>query len=198
MSKTRTLFYLLFKLTLCLCILSFNGSDPEAGKALSLKRQAELQALKSMQLNKLNWSDLMPKDYLPEIENFGYNWESKNQLLHKAQKTIPVVTELSGKEISLVGYVVPLSHDDKAIYEFLLVPFFGACIHVPPPPANQMVYVLPKYPLLIKESWDPIVINGLVLAETIASEYGKIGYVMNEAILTAYDKNDMPARQENH
>ena len=52
-----------------------------------------------------------------------------------------VVPELDGKRVSIGGYVVPLDFEATTVKEFLLVPFVGACIHVPPPPANQIIYV---------------------------------------------------------
>ncbi len=52
-----------------------------------------------------------------------------------------VVAELDGKRVKIGGYVVPLDFEATSIKEFLLVPFVGACIHVPPPPANQIIYV---------------------------------------------------------
>jgi len=48
---------------------------------------------------------------------------------------------LNGQTVRMPGYLLPLETEGLAIREFLLVPFVGACIHVPPPPANQMVYV---------------------------------------------------------
>ncbi len=53
----------------------------------------------------------------------------------------PVVAALDGQRVQIGGYVVPLDFDATTVKEFLLVPFVGACIHVPPPPANQIVYV---------------------------------------------------------
>jgi hypothetical protein len=52
-----------------------------------------------------------------------------------------VVAELDGKRVRIGGYVVPLDFESTTVKEFLLVPFVGACIHVPPPPANQIIYV---------------------------------------------------------
>ena len=53
----------------------------------------------------------------------------------------PWSQSLDGKRVHIGGYVVPLDFDATRVKEFLLVPFVGACIHVPPPPANQIVYV---------------------------------------------------------
>lgn len=48
---------------------------------------------------------------------------------------------LDGREVAIAGYVVPIQLLRGAVDEFLLVPTYGACIHVPPPPANQIVRV---------------------------------------------------------
>lgn len=53
----------------------------------------------------------------------------------------PTVSAMDGASVKLPGYVVPLEEVDGALTEFLLVPYFGACIHTPPPPANQIVFV---------------------------------------------------------
>lgn len=194
---TRALSFTLI-LSLLVLLLTGFGSDPEAGKTLSLKRQAKLNAFKAMNPVVLDWRALMPDDYFPEPQLFIFEVGPKSDLMAKALKDTPVVEDLAGQEISLAGYVVPLSGTEDAITEFLLVPNFGACIHVPPPPANQMIYVVPKYPLAYDESWDPIVINGALIAEGEMSEYGAAGYIMNNAILTPYNAEDMQQRQELH
>lgn len=55
-------------------------------------------------------------------------------------------TSLDGQTVRIPGYLLPLETEGVAVREFLLVPFVGACIHVPPPPANQMVYVKLDHP----------------------------------------------------
>jgi hypothetical protein len=58
-----------------------------------------------------------------------------------ARRLAPVVPELDGREAELSGFVVPLDGDGEATTELLLVPEYGYCIHVPPPPANQLILV---------------------------------------------------------
>jgi hypothetical protein len=48
----------------------------------------------------------------------------------------PTNPAVEGMKARLPGYVVPLDTQPAGIKEFLLVPYFGACIHSPPPPAN--------------------------------------------------------------
>lgn len=197
MRLTRAFSFVILTLLLTSLLTAFGG-DPESGRVLSLKRQANLNSFKSMNPVLLNWPELMPADYFPEPQLFVFEVGPKAALMAKALKTTPVVESLNGQEISLAGYVVPLVTTEDAISEFLLVPNFGACIHVPPPPANQIVYVVAKYPLPFEESWDPVVINGTLLSEAEMSEYGAAGYRMNDAILTPYSKEDMQKRQELH
>jgi hypothetical protein len=61
----------------------------------------------------------------------------------RAQSEV-VVDALDGQTIRMPGYVLPLEFDGTKVREFLLVPFVGACIHTPPPPANQIVHVRPE------------------------------------------------------
>ncbi len=68
-------------------------------------------------------------------------WLSERRLQPGAGGTPAVVTDLDGKHVRIGGYVVPLDFEATTVKEFLLVPFVGACIHVPPPPPNQIVYV---------------------------------------------------------
>ena len=53
-------------------------------------------------------------------------------------------TSVVGQKVRMPGYLLPLEMDGNLAVEFLLVPTVGACIHTPPPPANQIVFV--RYP----------------------------------------------------
>ena len=59
----------------------------------------------------------------------------------RQQRAYAVVEDLNGKQVRMPGYALPLEYSDKKITEFLLVPWVGACIHTPPPPPNQIVFV---------------------------------------------------------
>ncbi|MEQ9694412.1 DUF3299 domain-containing protein [Shimia sp. SDUM112013] len=75
--------------------------------------------------------------------------------------------ELVGKEIKLAGYVLPLEFNGLRATEFLLVPTVGACIHVPPPPANQMVYVTYPKGVELTGLYDPVWIEGPLESEIL-------------------------------
>lgn len=87
-----------------------------------------------------------------------------------------VVTELNGKRVKIGGYVVPLDFEATTVKEFLLVPFVGACIHVPPPPANQIVYVKTDKGFEIKDTFDPVTVTGTIKTETAFTGLADAGY----------------------
>jgi len=87
-----------------------------------------------------------------------------------------VVTSLNGKRVRIGGYVVPLDFESTTVKEFLLVPFVGACIHVPPPPANQIVYVKAGKGFEIGNAFDPVTVTGTIKTETAFTGLADAGY----------------------
>ncbi len=99
-----------------------------------------------------------------------------------------VVDELDGVMVKLPGFVVPLELDgDGDVKEFLLVPYFGACIHYPPPPPNQMVYVSAEDPFDIEMTWSPIWVTGELETDRKNSEFGAAEYSMAAANIEEYE-----------
>jgi hypothetical protein len=90
-----------------------------------------------------------------------------------------VVSDLNGKRVKLGGYVVPLDFEATTIKEFLLVPFVGACIHVPPPPANQIVYVKSETGFQIAGQFDPVWVTGTIKTETAFTGLADAGYSLD-------------------
>lgn len=83
------------------------------------------------------WEDLVPEGFNelapPAVQHNGE--------MSQLQPDAPVVDKFDGKRVKIPGFVVPLEGTPELTTEFLLVPYFGACIHVPPPASNQIVYV---------------------------------------------------------
>lgn len=78
----------------------------------------------------------------------------------REQQARAVVTDLDGRQVSMPGYALPLEYSDTKITEFLLVPWVGACIHSPPPPPNQIVYVKIESGFESKGLFSPVVVKG--------------------------------------
>ncbi|GAA5101369.1 hypothetical protein GCM10023338_17180 [Wohlfahrtiimonas larvae] len=86
---------------------------------------------------------------------------------------------LSGKNIAISGFVVPLEWDQASnISEFLLVPYYGACIHVPPPPKNQIIHVKLKEGLAGIQTMDNLTVLGRLNLDGNVSEYGESDYLL--------------------
>ena len=135
----------------------------------------------------LDWIDLVP-----EKERAQFNANQMPVLSHDgeaAQQTRvgAVREELNGSTVKIPGFVIPLEGDDKIITEFLLVPYFGACIHVPPPPPNQIVYVkLPKG-APIQQLWDVVYVVGTLKTLSISHDLAEVGYLLEGSSIEEYD-----------
>ena len=159
------------------------------------------------------WEDLMPEgeeERLVELYNEFYEeleaqWANAEQMsLSEAGAmgieegsaadfmpqigTFNTVAELDGASIRMPGYIVPLAFDERETYtEFLLVPYFGACLHSPPPPPNQIVYVTANPAVEIKSIYDPVWTEGVLSAETNENETGDAAYTLTLSKLEPYE-----------
>ena len=97
-----------------------------------------------------------------------------------------VAAGLDGQEIKIAGYVTPLSFDQGEVVEFLLVPYHGACIHVPPPPANQIVYVRHAAGLNVEYLNDPIWLTGTLNVSAVSTILANTGYSIDTAVVSPY------------
>lgn len=65
-----------------------------------------------------------------------------------------------GQPVELTGFVLPIDQDGDLVYEFLLVPWAGACSHMPTPPPNQLVRVVPQEPLHLEKIYETVTVTG--------------------------------------
>lgn len=149
----------------------------------------------------IEWDDLIPKDWMPEemFEGLFDDVELDSltdadpramELMAKVREAwdnAPLVDTYNGKKVRIPGFVVPLEGDAKTIREFLLVPYFGACIHVPPPPANQLILVTPTKPIPADWNMVPVWVSGVLQADRTSSELGTSGYSMTGMDIVEYE-----------
>ncbi len=114
--------------------------------------------------------------YEPPAPNAESKWMSGAGKVTASSAPAPVVAELNGKRVRIGGYVVPLDFDATKVTEFLLVPFVGACIHVPPPPANQIIYVKSAAGVTLKGEFDPVYVTGTLTTEGQFTGLAETGY----------------------
>ena len=93
-----------------------------------------------------------------------------------SEAPVPIVSDLDGKRVRIGGYVVSLDFDATRVKEFLLVPFVGACIHVPPPPANQIIYVKSAKGFEVQGTFDPVWVTGTMKVSQTFTGLAETGY----------------------
>ncbi|OBT16739.1 hypothetical protein A9264_10730 [Vibrio sp. UCD-FRSSP16_10] len=136
----------------------------------------------------LNWIDLIPESERAQFDHQGLPIATSHNGGAAPQSMVGTVrTELNGSQVRIPGFVIPLEGDANQVTEFLLVPYFGACIHVPPPPPNQIIYV--KFPsgAPIQELWDVVYVVGELKAQTVEHELAETGYLLNGTAIEEYD-----------
>lgn len=122
---------------------------------------------------KLTWEEMVP----PKA--------SSDPLAVTSSAPVPA---LDGRQVRLPGFIVPLESDEGGlISEFLLVPYFGACIHVPPPPPNQLVYVTLEEPFNLVSLQQPYWIEGTLRVEAYSSEVADSHYTMQGERISKYN-----------
>ena len=98
------------------------------------------------------------------LETKLVTWSDLRKLNYKTGEMPESIRELMGKPIKIPGFAVPLEGDDgfENVKEFLLVPTFGACIHVPPPPPNQVIHVILDKPVYFEKLMYAVWVSGIV------------------------------------
>jgi len=104
-------------------------------------------------------------------------WRMLGQLNYVTGEMSAELAALDGRLVKIPGFGVPLEDWASTASEFLLVPYVGACIHTPPPPANQLVYVAMEPGKRARlDGWAPIWIEGTLRIESLMSYYGEVGF----------------------
>ena len=147
-----------------------------------------------------SWEDLMPKDWDPMKDLRGLDagmvaeGSVKERSLMRQMREIwdnaPTNPKMDGTRVRLPGYVVPLEEVKGELKEFLLVPYFGACIHVPPPPPNQIVYVKLKKPFNLKSMADPYWVTGMMSTKPWTGDMADTDYVMTGDKVEVFEWKD--------
>jgi hypothetical protein len=158
------------------------------------------------------WTDLIPEDelfqllnppaYLDQIDDGSVEDSmSKNNEIQtnyedetvsdyeQALSSTNTITLLDGVRIRIPGFVVPLEVDEQQrVTRFFLVPYFGACIHLPPPPPNQMIYVDVKQGVKIENISDPVWVSGELTTTLVENDMATAAYSLNIEAIAAYEE----------
>ena len=159
--------------------------------------------LASAQLPETDWLALMPEDdqraleAMPEISHDSPEGDGtftagglkqRDPGLPAVMYSNHTVAALQGKTIRIGGYPVPLETDTKGRSTlFFLVPYPGACIHVPPPPSNQIVHIFSEMGVRVEDLYQPYWIEGKMQVRASSSELADAGYQMEAEKIYAYE-----------
>lgn len=135
----------------------------------------------------LDWDDLLPPDWQPEtlleeleVENIPDDDPRAVAIMEQIMElwnAAPTVPLLAGRRISLTGFLVPLDFESDVLNEFLLIPYYGGCIHVPPPPANQTIrVVMPEGRTYQAGVFDVVRVSGTLRIEPFRHEIAVAAY----------------------
>ena len=146
----------------------------------------------------IDWVALMPEDDLsallnrPEflndiadgstadsIDDFASKQleDEQAQRYQQALVSTRVIEAFDGKAIRIPGFIVPLEqNDEQKATAFFVVPYFGACLHMPPPPPNQILYVEYKEGIAVENLYDPYWFEGTVKIDNHESALGTSAY----------------------
>jgi hypothetical protein len=159
---------------------------PLMKESLKASAPATGQPGKAGEPRTITWDALVPANWDPFKDLKGLNFQMMDDGDPKAMQMLkrmrevwdnaPPNPQMVGQEVRIPGFVVPLEDGKEGMKEFLLVPYFGACIHSPPPPSNQIIHVLPKSPAKGLRSMDAVWITGKLATVRTDSFMGAASY----------------------
>lgn len=128
----------------------------------------------------LQWNDLLPEGEMVIPRSLQSLIDHDGPDLSSQQPASSGVrTDWNGRIVRLPGFIVPIDFEGTAVTAFILVPFVGACIHVPPPPANQLVFVTTEEPYESKGLYAPVNVTGMFGVSAISTHLAQIGYALS-------------------
>jgi len=139
------------------------------------------------EVRRIDWMDLIPEGWMPPEADIDHFFDPVPQPELRASD-VPVIEALDGQRVQLPGYLVPLGFQDSGAFQrFLIVPYFGACIHVPPPPPNQIVYVELEEPVLLDDPYGIYWVTGVMSTHATDTDLAEAAYTMKGEELEYFD-----------
>lgn len=150
-------------------------------------------------LREIGWEELMPEG---EEERLAALYQNQMAMLYSGGGiaegsaadqmvqigTFNTVKELNETKVRIPGYTVPFEYGSNAeITEFLLVPYFGACLHAPPPPPNQTLFIIADKPIKLRNLAQAVWIEGTIYTQTQESELADAAYTIKVDRVETYE-----------
>lgn len=183
-----------------LLLLALGSSLLAAANASEAQPELNIQVENPDEVLAIKWEELMnPTDLeailnAPPVSHQGSGWDDQltegspeEMAFAKAMRSFDVNPELLGKRILLPGFVVPTAYnEDRLVTEFFLVPFFGACIHVPPPPPNQIIHVTYEQGLQLDNYSEAFYVLGELDSQVVRHDLADSAYTLTAEHIEIY------------
>jgi hypothetical protein len=154
---------------------------------LALSLAAWVHAEKADEPRETDWLELMPAEEVEAMMNAATEIDHGLSMRAQQTGTFNTIKEFDGREIKIAGYIVPIeTTEDGKMREYFLVPYFGACIHVPPPPPNQIIYVRMDEPVAMTDIWEAYWVTGTLKIERFESDIAATAYTMRGRSVRPY------------
>ena len=166
---------------------------------MALHRRAFLAALSASPLagrgwaqdavRELSWEELIPEGVpYSQIVADGERDEVADRWLPIFDvNAYRFVEALDGVRVRMPGFLLPMETGSEGVTEFILTPYAGACVHVPPPPPNQLVFVHAQEPWPSTRLFQPIWVTGTLSVNPISTELAEVGYGLEAERIEEYE-----------
>ena len=177
---------------------SRDAAQPEKSNRLAAAG-AEAADYQARGIRELGWEELMPEG---EEERLAQLYQQQMTLLYAgggvaegsaADKMVQIgtfntVAALNETRVRIPGYTVPFEFgSDAQIREFLLVPYYGACLHAPPPPPNQTLFAMTDEPIKLRDLAQAVWLEGTLYTQTQESELADAAYTIKVERVSPYE-----------
>ena len=135
----------------------------------------------------LKWADLVPEgeSVTPQLFQGIINHDQSN-LMSEQPASSGIRTDWNGQIVRIPGFIVPIDYSGTGVTAFILVPFVGACVHVPPPPANQLVFVTTQDPYESTGLFEAVQVTGMFGTASTKTQLADIGYALSADHIESY------------
>jgi hypothetical protein len=146
------------------------------------------QAAQAEDIIDLEWRDLVPtgQTHIPPSLQGLFGHDEADGLTSQQPQSNGVRTDWNGQVVSLPGFIVPIDYSGTGVTAFILVPYVGACVHVPPPPANQLVFVTTSEPYENSGLFEAVTVVGMFGTASTSTQLADISYALSADIIKPY------------
>lgn len=189
----------LFLILLLSTLIGCDNESKQKNTTDSDINKTEISKNDTKPVKEINWDSLIPEEALPdpviverynngELDDDAPEMIALREKIRELEEKAPVNKKLNGENIKIPGYLVPIEMDGDTVKEFLLVPYQGACIHTPAPPANQTIYVKTDEQSAGKfRLFDTVWVTGTINIENTSHELAETGFTVQSSKVEYYE-----------